>query len=103
MIVCSREIACAGAVELPETQVIHCFDEPIEGDEIVEFRLLYSGELRSDAPPLGKHWMRRQFHPQLRNLWKSQRNLRELAADRGTPPGAPCLPPAPSPDGELPT
>ncbi len=89
MIESSREIARAGAVKLPETQVIHCFDGPVKGDEIVEFRLLYSGELLSDAKAPEKHWIRRQFHPQLRNLWKSQRNLRELAADKGTLPGMP--------------
>jgi hypothetical protein len=77
------------ASESSETQIIHCFDWPEEENQnIVEFRLVYSGELLSDAPARDKHSLRRQFHPQLRNLWKSQRNLRELAADQGYLSGA---------------
>jgi hypothetical protein len=66
--------------------------EPIESEDLMEFRLLYVGNLfatgatktRADH----KHELRRQFHPQLRRLWEINKNLRLLAChsallDRG--------------------
>ena len=50
----------------------------------MEFRLLYSGnELVSTGSPKDKHVIRRTFHPQLKQLWKSNSQLRKLAIDRG--------------------
>lgn len=61
--------------------------EPIESENIVEFRLLYSGELfassRTDTRAAHKHVIRRQFHPQLRRLWEINKNLRLLACHSG--------------------
>jgi hypothetical protein len=57
--------------------------DAIEEDNLVEFRLLYEGELPpsggSNTRPKEKHAIRRSFHPQLRRLWNLNRNLRELA------------------------
>lgn len=52
--------------------------------ECVEFHLLYSGnELRADSTPSQKHTLRRAFHPQLKQLWKSDSRLSKLAIQRG--------------------
>ena len=48
----------------------------------MEFRLLYAGRLpgsSSNKNPEAKHVIRREFHPQLRQLWKSDHNLDEWA------------------------
>ena len=58
--------------------------DPIESENLVEFRLLYSGRLmgatntktRADL----KHEIRRQFHPQLRRLWQTNHGLQQLAS-----------------------
>jgi hypothetical protein len=71
--------------ELPysKTQVWDFTGEPVEGEGIVEFRLLYGGRLlgasRNDTRAKMKHELRREFHPQLRQLWASNRNLDEYA------------------------
>jgi hypothetical protein len=50
----------------------------------VEFRLLYSGnELVSNGDSTQKHAIRRWFHPQLKQLWKSNSQLTRLAVGRG--------------------
>jgi hypothetical protein len=56
------------------TQVEIGTGEPIESENLVEFRLLYSGQLlgagRKTTPADIKHTVRREFHPQLRRLWE---------------------------------
>lgn len=56
-------------------------DEPIESENLMEFRLLYQGELlaasRNDTRAKHKHELRRSFHLQLRRLWSLNANLRE--------------------------
>jgi len=50
----------------------------------MQFRLLYSGELRgaskNNTRADMKHAVRRQFHPQLRRLWKANSAIRESLA-----------------------
>lgn len=61
--------------------------EPIESENLVEFRLLYEGELlpcsNTNRRAAEKHVIRRSFHPQLRRLWSLNPNLREWADRRG--------------------
>lgn len=65
-------------------EVILQSSKPIlDGEDVVDFRLLYSGELPARGDATQKHAIRREFHVQLKELWSSQRNLRELAADKG--------------------
>jgi hypothetical protein len=57
--------------------------KPPEG-KCVEFRLLYSGDqLVSDGDASQKQIVRRQFHPQLKQLWNSDTRLKKLAEFRG--------------------
>ena len=62
------------------------FSEPIE-EGALEFRLLYWGEVLASANSkrrsAEKHAMRREFHPQLRRLWKTRPALRQEAFNRG--------------------
>lgn len=55
----------------------------IEECDLVEFRLLYEGELlqssKSDTRAKEKHEIRRSFHPQLRRLWDTNSSLDQLA------------------------
>ena len=58
--------------------------EEIEEENLVEFRLLYSGDLpasgnRTRGRGEDKHRIRRVLHPQLRRLWTINTNLRKLA------------------------
>jgi hypothetical protein len=57
--------------------------DSIQEKNLVEFRLLYQGELLPSAGSQKraeeKHRIRRAFHPQLRHLWYMQPNLRQLA------------------------
>ena len=61
--------------------------EPIESENLVEFRLLFEGELKpsggSNSRAPEKHEIRRVFHPQLRRLWLTHNNLRQLAERKG--------------------
>src|SRR5258708_29854488 len=69
-------------IKLPYNQVEVGTGEKIEGTDLVEFRLLYDGELPSTGnkgKPHEVHAIRRAFHPQLRRLWNAEGNLRELA------------------------
>lgn len=55
---------------------------PIEERNLIEFRLLYSGQLLSSGNqghPAEKHAIRRIFHPQIRRLWSIKPSLRILA------------------------
>jgi hypothetical protein len=56
--------------------------EPIEQEGLMEFRLLYEGELQSSgnkSSPAKKHAIRRKFHLQLRRLWEVHGPLRDQA------------------------
>ena len=59
--------------------------DPIEQEyNLIEFRLLYSGQLLSsgnEGHPAEKHAIRRIFHPQLRRLWAIKPTLRALAVN----------------------
>ena len=57
--------------------------EPIEGDNLVEFHLLYSGQLHVDGRPTEKHAIRKVFHSQLRQLWLTNPKLKERTVMRG--------------------
>lgn len=60
--------------------------EVVEGENLVEFHLLYSGPLHSggsEHPRKEKHIIRKVFHSQLRHLWETQPYLREMAVGMG--------------------
>lgn len=71
---------------LPTTQVFTGNGEPLEECVLIEFRLLYVGDLppssNHNRRPKEKHEIRRQFHPQLRRLWTTQSNLTQLASNK---------------------
>lgn len=71
----------------PFVEVQDYIGERIEGDDIVEFRLLYSGRLlgssKQDTRADVKHALRREFHPQLRRLWKIHKGLLQWAEVNG--------------------
>ncbi|HEY2359939.1 MAG TPA: hypothetical protein VGK36_02400, partial [Candidatus Angelobacter sp.] len=70
----------------PQSLTIKGNGERIEEKDIVEFRLVYQGELlpsKNTGRPLENHAIRRKLHPQLRRLWNLQPNLRVLAAHQG--------------------
>jgi len=62
-------------------------DQPIEGEDVMEFRLLYSGQLlgasKTDTRAEMKHAIRREFHPQLRRLWDTHHGLQNMAFTNG--------------------
>jgi hypothetical protein len=67
---------------LPCSRVYVNTGDPIEERNLVEFKLLYEGELPSSGNnphATDKHRIRRAFHPQLRRLWEVNPNLRMLA------------------------
>jgi hypothetical protein len=69
-------------VRLPCTDIDVGNGERIEELGLVEFRLLYDGELPSTGNkgrPSEVHAIRRTFHPQLRRLCNADTNLRDLA------------------------
>jgi len=70
-------------VELPFEELHVGTGDPVEKGNLVEFRLLYAGDLPSCANakrhPKEKHAIRRALHPQLRRLWSLRSNLRQLA------------------------
>ena len=74
-------VVCAS--QPPSVVVLDYFGEPVQGKDVVQFRLLYSGRVLgssrsgSDRTAL-KHEIRRTFHPQLRRLWKTNHNLRDI-------------------------
>jgi hypothetical protein len=63
--------------------VVYGSQEPIEAENLVEFHLLYSGQLHSAGRPTEKHAIRRIFHSQLRQLWGTNSNLKEMVARYG--------------------
>jgi hypothetical protein len=76
-----------GASVLPYSRVEIGTGEPIEQEGLVEFRLLYQGELlpsgNKKTRPAAKHAIRRQLHPQLRRQWQLHKILRQYARDLG--------------------
>src|SRR5271166_6830085 len=68
---------------MPFTRVYVNTGDPIEEDNMTEFRLLYEGELlpssNTKRRAREKHSIRRAFHPQLRRLWHMRENLQEVA------------------------
>ncbi len=66
--------------QLPYERVYINTGEPIEDEGLMEFRLLYRGELPGSGKPRDKHEIRRALHPQLRRLWRVKVNLRYYAA-----------------------
>jgi hypothetical protein len=77
--------------------------DEIEEIDLVEFRLLFEGELLPSAGSKKrtseKHVIRQSFHPQLRRLWSINANLRKLAGRsyRATFPGPDGNNPDPTP------
>jgi hypothetical protein len=69
--------------QLPYSRVYVNTGDPIEEDNMMEFRLLYEGELlpssNAKRRPREKHVIRRAFHPQLRRLWHLSSNLQQVA------------------------
>ena len=62
--------------------------EPIESENLVEFHLLYEGQLHTDGSENAraeKHRIRRVFHQQLKRLWFTNPNLRRMAQMTGGP------------------
>lgn len=72
-------------VQLPNKVVLRYKPWPEEEGQEVEFRLVYRGTLPSQGGGRGgthvkeKHEIRRQFHPQLKELWKRNHYLKNLA------------------------
>jgi hypothetical protein len=68
------------------TTLVHGTGEPIEKENLVQFRLLYSGSLlgagKSDTRASLKHEIRLEFHPQLKRLWATNQSLLDLAQFR---------------------
>jgi hypothetical protein len=71
----------------PDEVIQTYFDDPIEGEDVVEFRLLYGGDLPSATGTKTraklKHAIRKEFHLQLRNLWHGDGTLKQLAMRTG--------------------
>jgi hypothetical protein len=62
---------------LPCSEIIETDGRPpIQGDGVVEFRLLYQGRLTTNGNVADKFAIRRQFHPQLRSLCSEHPLLR---------------------------
>ena len=86
-------------VNLPETKHWR-FDDPPPGER-VEFRLVYKGVLHAETASQSrareKHELRKAFHKQLKELWKSHPVLRKQQEKRvsfvGEPPQITLVPP----------
>ena len=71
---------------LPYSQVFINTGDAIDREDLLEFRLLYEGELLAsgnNGHPKAKHAIRRKLHPQLRRQWTLHSGLRQLAANAG--------------------
>lgn len=72
---------------LPYSRVLVNTGEPIEQEGLVEFRLLYEGELlpsgNKNTRPAEKHAIRRILHRQLRRQWEVHEQLTEYARIAG--------------------
>lgn len=61
----------------PVTEIIETDGRPpIQGEDVVEFRLIYQGILKGNGDVTDKFEIRRQFHPQLRRLCHEHHELR---------------------------
>lgn len=59
------------AESLPFSEILESSGEPaLQGRDVVEFRLMYQGLLRSNGSVADKFEIRRQLHPQLRRFWR---------------------------------
>jgi hypothetical protein len=81
-------MACASQT-YESIRVLRYSDETLQGDNIVQFRLLYSGQLLAasssgNTRSSHKHAIRKEFHPQLRRVWESRKPLREYAGIKAT-------------------
>lgn len=56
---------------------------PVEGENLMEFQLLFMGEIGSDSRAPIKQKIRSSLHPQLRRLWHVNRKLRGYAEHNG--------------------
>jgi hypothetical protein len=69
------------------SRVTQIYSNEPTGEEILEFRLLYWGEVLASSNAkrrsAEKHAMRKQFHPQLRRLWNTRRTLRGMVTAIG--------------------
>ena len=77
----SKNIADAPCTEIIESDG----RPPIQGEDAVEFRLLYQGMLYSNGSVADKFLIRRQLHPQLRRLWSEHPLLRNECERIGAP------------------
>lgn len=72
---------------IPRETIIIGTGEPIESENLVEFRLLFQGILLPSAGTRGhsaeKHDIRKNFHPQLKRLWSVKSGLRQMAEHIG--------------------
>jgi len=79
---------CAQSQVDPDNLVFIGTGDAIEEANLVEFRLLYEGELlpsaNSKKRAAEKHAIRRALHPQLRRLWNINKNLRFLSEHKAT-------------------
>jgi len=71
-----------------ESQPLHIVFEDVRAEGgFMEFRLLYSGRglgaSKTDTRAALKHQIRREVHPQLRRLWRTNESLRELIRHTG--------------------
>ena len=61
--------------------------DPIEQEDLLEFRLLYEGPVHASSNKnthtAEKHEIRRSLHPQIRRLWHMHKGLRQLAENAG--------------------
>jgi hypothetical protein len=67
---------------LPYSQVHKGTGELIEQENLVEFRLIYEGEILSSgnrSTVSNKHAIRKALHPQLRQLWKLHDGIKQYA------------------------
>jgi hypothetical protein len=82
-------MAFAEEVSLPYFWTVIGNGEQIKENDLVEFRLLFSGDLPSTgnaSKPDEVHRIRRTFHPQLRRLWSAEANLGSLVRVGGGGP-----------------
>jgi len=72
---CATEISQDQSQTFPQTQVYFDDSESESEGSRMEFRLTYQGPLHTDIPK-EKHILRKEFHKQLKELWKQDPSLR---------------------------
>jgi len=81
-------MACDTDIKLsfPQSRVYLDAGENAEGECVMEFRLIYEGELLSSgnrgSTADNKHAIRKALHPQLRRLWQVHRGIQQYALMR---------------------